>query len=47
LAAIDLGRAWLCGGALVALEPAEAAVLVGPDPDRRHVDVEARQNLRV
>jgi len=32
---------------VLALRPTDAAVLVAPHSDRRHVDVEARQNLRV
>jgi hypothetical protein len=32
---------------VVALEPADAPVLVAPHPDRRHVDVQPRQDLRV
>ena len=32
---------------VVALEPVDPAVLVAPHPDRRHVDVESREDLRV
>jgi hypothetical protein len=32
---------------VVALGPADPPVLVAPHPDRRHVDIEARQDLRM
>jgi len=36
-----------CARVVLALEPTDAAILVTPHPDRRYVDVEAPQHLRV